>query len=282
MEKRHGVDARYECTLGKHLLMKTISELNEPATNKERLLKIDQLRNAFIEHNKKLSLIRKDDTFILRFLRAKKFDHYQALNILTNYHNQLQSWPEVSEKVEDPLSVKYIFDAGSFVALRQKAYDGSTICIGRPGKSRTQKLADCVAALIISINRLLEEEDVQINGITFIQDLNYVNYNVAKQILPIARRVIALFENILPIRLKSLNYVNHSFVFQVIFTMIRPFIKPKLRQRISLLGKNYAYLHKIIDPSILPPDYGGTGENLDRRAAPWWKSIVYEEDNIST
>ena len=47
--------------------------------------------------------------------------------MITNYHNQLQSWPEVSKKVEDPASVKYVFDAGSFVTLRQKAYDGSIL-----------------------------------------------------------------------------------------------------------------------------------------------------------
>ena len=280
MEERHEVNTRYECTLGKQLLSKAISELNEPETNEERLQKIDKLRNTFIEQNKNLRLIRSDDLFILKYLRAKKFDHDQALNMMTNYHNQLQSWPEVSKKVEDPASVKYVFDAGSFVALRQKAYDGSTICIGRLGKSRMQTFID-FAAFIISYNRLVEEEEVQINGITVIQDLNYVNYYVAKQLTSIAWRNIKLFENAMPIRLKSLNFVNGSVILDMLYTIMRPFMKAKFRQRVSLLGKNYAYLHKIIDPSILPSDYGGTGEDLDRRAATWWKSVVYEEDGIS-
>ena len=282
MEKRHEVNhTRYECTLGKQLLSKAIAELNEPETNEERLQKIDKLRNAFVEQNKNLRLIRSDDLFILKYLRAKKFDHDQALNMMTNYHNQLQSWPELSKKVEDPASVKHVFDAGSFVALRRKAYDGSTICIGRPGKSRTQIFIDFVAAFIISYNRLVEEEEVQINGITVIQDLTYVNYNIAKQLTSIAWRTIKLFENAMPIRLKSLNFVHQSVFVDMLYAVMRPFMKAKFRQRVLLLGKNYVYLHKIIDPSILPPEYGGTGENLDRRAATWWKSVVYEEDGIS-
>ena len=271
---------RYECTLGKQLLSKAISELNEPETNEERIQKIDQLRNTFIEQNKNLRLKRKDDMFFLQFLRAKKFNYRLALNMMTNYHNQFQSWPGVSEKVENPASVKHVFDAGSFVALRRKAYDGSTICIGRPGKAKLQILTDFFAALIISINRLLDEEDVQINGITIIQDMSYANYNVAKQFPSIARRVYGLFENVLPIRLKSVNLVNQSIFVNIVFTMLSPLMNSKLRQRVSLLGKNYTHLHAIIDPSILPPAYGGTGEDVNKRAATWWKSVVFVEDDI--
>ena len=279
MEERHKVDTRYECTLGKQLLSKAIAELNEPETNEERLQKIDKLRNAFVEQNKNLRLIGKNDRSILKYLRAKKFDHDQALNMMTNYHNQLQSWPEVSRKVEDPASVKYIFNAGSFVALRQKNYDGSTICIGRPGKSRTQTFTDFVATFIISFNRLLEEEEVQINGITLIQDLNYVNYNIIKQFPLIARRTIKLFEDSLPIRLKNLIFVRHSFFVPIIYAIMSPFMKEKLCRRIRLLGKNFeAQLHGIIDPSVLPPDYGGTGDDLDEHSAILWKNVVYGDD----
>ena len=111
--------------------------------------------------------------------------------------------------------------------------------------------------------------------------MTYVNYYVAKQLTSIAWRNITLFENAMPIRLKSLNFVNGSVILDMLYAIMRPFMKAKFRQRVSLLGKNYAYLHKIIDPSILPSDYGGTGEDLDRRATTWWKSIVYEEDGIS-
>ena len=282
MEERHSIDTRYECTLGKQLLLKAIAELNEPQTNEERLQQIDRLRNSFIENNKTLKLMRKDDKYILRFLRAKKFDHHQALNMMTNYHNQLQSWPEVSEKVQNPKFVKYIFDAGSFVPLRQKAYDGSTICIGRPGKARIQMLTDYYAVLIISINRLLDEEEVQINGITLIQDLKYTNYNVAKQFPKLARRVYALFENALPIRLKSVYLVHQPIFLEMVLIMMRPFMKAKFRQRLLVLGQKYAHLHKIIESSTLPSDYGGTNDDFDRRDVIWWKNVVYEEDDIST
>ena len=184
----------------------------------------------------------------------------------------------VSASAHSTASVKHVFDAGSFVALKQKAYDGSTICIGRPGKAKLQILIDYYAALIISINRLLDEEDVQINGITVIQDMRYMNYNVAKQFPPIVRRVHALFENVLPIRLKSVNLVNQSIFVDILLALVRLAAKTKIQKRISLLGKNYAQLHKIIDPSILPSAYGGTGENDDERAAAWWKSVVFVDD----
>ena len=283
MKQSSSIDARYECNLGKELLIKAISELNEPETNEERWQKIDQLRNSFIQKNKNLRLEREDDLYFLKFLRARNFDHNRALNMLTNYHNQLQSWPEMSKKIENPASVMHVFDAGSFVALRRKAYDVSTICIASPGKSKIQLLTDYYAALIISVNRLLDEEDIQINGITVIQDMTYMNCYVTKQYAKIAKRVYALFENALPIRLKSINIVNQPTFLNIILTIARLFPKSdKIKHNMSLLGKNYAHLRKLIDPSILPLNYGGTGLNVDERAAAWWKSIVYEDNDIST
>jgi len=110
---------RYECNIGRRDLLTAISELNEPENNDERLQKIDNLRNAFVEENKDLKLMRNDDIFILGFLRVAKFDHNHALTMMKNYHTQLSTWPEVYEKVKNPFSVKHVFDAGCFVALRK-------------------------------------------------------------------------------------------------------------------------------------------------------------------
>jgi len=54
-----------------------------------------------------------------------------------------------------------------------------------------------------------------------------------------------------------------------------------MSKRFFLHGKKLADIHEIIDPLILPPDLGGTGESLDERAASWWRDIVYEKDVVT-
>ena len=271
-------DGRYECFLNNDDLDKAVSELNEPADNDERLQRIDNLRNAFIKQNKKtLKLIRNDDLFILRFLRARKFHQARALAMMTNYHEQYITWPEVMEKVKNPLSIKHVYNAGCYVVLREKAKDGSAVCIGRPGKVENPVFTEFIAGFVITFERLLEDERVQINGITIIEDMSFVGFELIKQIVPVLKRSILLVEDIVPLRVKSVNFVKEPFLSGMIFGVVRSFLKEKVRNRFLLHGKNFTKLHELIDNSILPPDYGGKGKRIDELVV-WWKNNIYDQE----
>ena len=40
--------------------------------------------------------------------------------------------------------------------------------------------------------------------------------------------------------------------------MVHPFLSKKMKDRIRLFGSDYSALHQLVDPAMLPPDFGGT------------------------
>lgn len=75
---------------------------------------------------------RLDDTFLLRFLRARKFDYDRALQLLLNYHSGRKAWPEVFQDLK-PSTVKHVLDLGFLTVLPQPDPNGRYILCLRPG-----------------------------------------------------------------------------------------------------------------------------------------------------
>ena len=72
------------------------------------------------------------------------------------------------------------------------------------------------------------------------------------------KETFALFQDTLPIRFGGFMLLNQPRYISVMLALIRPFMAKKLRERIYLLGDDYAKLHAIIAPESLPPDFKGT------------------------
>lgn len=77
---------------------------------------------------------RLDDAFLLRFLRARKFDYDRALQLLLNYHAGRKAWPEVFQNLK-PSTVKHVLDLGFLTVLPQPDPNGRYILCLRPGNS---------------------------------------------------------------------------------------------------------------------------------------------------
>ena len=66
-------------------------------------------------------------------------------------------------------------------------------------------------------------------------------------------------QNYYPERLGVMFIINAPWFFSLIWTAISFFLDDKTRQKIHILGSDYKEkLHQIVDPSQLPPEYGGT------------------------
>lgn len=269
---------RYECHLSPEALKKAVEELNEPEDNNVRLAAIDRLRTRFQEEMKDLELVRTDDAFILRFLRHRKFNEDRALKSLENYHRHRKNWKTVFNLVDDPEKIDNFLSIGSVVPLKERAKDGTFVSIGRPGFNFGKKdgITQFIAATIMSTEKLLEDEEMQIYGVTVIEELKHFGIGLSLQMTPVGMQFMNLMQDALPIRIKSLNVTNESLAYDVIYACIRPFIKEKLRNRLQLHGTSHEKLHTMIDPEHLPPFLGGTGEDLD---IDWWKTKLLQCNN---
>ncbi|XP_039271306.2 alpha-tocopherol transfer protein-like [Styela clava] len=257
---------RYECDLPSDVLKKAVAELNEPQDNDARLAEIDKLRNRFEEEQDDLELIRTDDMFFLRFLRAKKFKHEKAYNMLVNYHKQRRDFREVFDKVDNPEALTEYMMNGAVVPIKQKASDGSAVVIGQPGKGMpdTALMSDFLAMIILVTENLLKDETITVYGMTVIVDYSNFNLNLLKQFTPsFGKKFGGVMADAMPARLKSMNVVNEYKIFTIIYNIMKPFTREKMQKRLELHGSNFTNLHKKVDPTGLPPFLAGTGPDLD-------------------
>lgn len=242
---------RYKCTLNQIDLAEAVKKLNEPDNNEKRLQCIDELRNAFCTEENQEKLVDSSDEFLICFLRARKYNKSDALQLLKTYCSFYESWPQVFDKVKDPNSVKYLFEAGTNLVLNGKAVDGSAVIISRQGITENSLYLDHVAAIVITVQTLLKDERNQVYGLTVILDRSYITLGLSQQMRPyFAKQFVKLIQHGLPIELKSVNFVFESRFADMGFVILRLFLSSNLLEKVQHHGKNFELLHQIIDPSI--------------------------------
>lgn len=265
--------SRYQCNLPPELLEKAVNELNEPKNNDERLAHIDYIREEFKRQNPDVKLVQEDDSFILRFLRVRKFDRVKTLQTLKNYHAQRDSWPEVFDKVKNPVLLKHELEQGVVCPLEGKAKNGCHVVVMRPGLNNCNIVTDIAACMILTVEKLLEQEETQINGIVVINDMAYLTLDMAKQMGPsLAKKLTTTIQECLPLRIKSSNLTNQPKFFDLAYAIVYPLLKDKMKKRLQLHGQDFSKLFEQIDRSQLPLMFAGTGPEMD--VQDWKEEIL--------
>lgn len=267
---------RYICNLSPKALTKAVEELNEPEDNDKRLAAIDDLKAAFNSNHPELKLNDESDTFLLRFLRARKFDQVKALDTLVQYHQRRDIWPEAMDLIQlQETCLKPLLDNEIIAVLDKKAKDGSTVVVAYPGKEDTP-LPNFFVIILLTLEQLLQDEEFQIFGLTVIEDMTHFGTNMMKYMGPsLAKKALGMMQNCMPIRFKSFNIVNEPTIFSVLWGIASPFLKEKMKKRFRVHGTDCMNLHEVIDPTALPAPYAGSAKPLDFVA---WKEQLFGED----
>lgn len=119
----------YVCSLTDELVTKAREELQEKP--EWRLRDVQALRDMVRKECPNLGTSL-DDAFLLRFLRARKFDYDRALQLLVNYHSCRRSWPEVFNNLK-PSALKDVLASGFLTVLPHTDPRGCHILCIRPG-----------------------------------------------------------------------------------------------------------------------------------------------------
>ncbi|XP_058541711.1 alpha-tocopherol transfer protein-like isoform X2 [Neofelis nebulosa] len=234
----------YVCSLTEELVTKAREELQEKP--EWRLRDVQALRDMVRKECPNLSTSL-DDAFLLRFLRARKFDYDRALQLLVNYHSCRRSWPEVFNNLK-PSAVKDVLASGFLTVLPHTDPRGCHILCIRPDRwiPSNYPITENIRAIYLTLEKLIQSEETQ-DGF--------------------------------PIRIKAVHVVNEPRIFKGIFAIIKPFLKEKIANRFFLHGSDLNSLHTNLPRSILPKEYGGTAGELDTTA---WNAVLLasEEDFV--
>ena len=268
-------NGRYVCTLSPDLLKRAVEELHEPEDNEERLKAIDQLRDSYDEEKHGL-LSRKDDAFILRFLRAKKFDQEKALKVLINWHKVQKDYETIFARMKSPTLLQPLVDSECLYILPDCSKDGACAMHYRPGLLKTVNIWDLMAYSVYSMEKVLEEEKYQITGICTIEDM--ANFSLKSMFMDMSPTAVAKMNAIwldaMPIRFRGSHLLNEGRVIDFIMKLFKPFLKKKILDRIHLHGTDLPSLQEFFHVESLPPMLGGTGPTVQESVKIWTEKVT--------
>ncbi|CAG5125675.1 unnamed protein product [Candidula unifasciata] len=270
----------YVCTLDSEVQEKATKELNEDP--KTRLLEVKNLKTR-LEKVPGLQP-RTDVQFLLRFLRARKFDQERTFQLVKNYYDIRLHFPDIFSDLK-PTRVRHVFDDGVFEVLKHRDKDGCRIVIFRPEAWDPERypIIDLLKVVYVLLAKVLEEEVIQVNGVHLISYFSSLTLKQVSQLTPsLAKFFISTIQDVLPMRLKRYDIVKEPALFDVVWAILKPFMKEKLLGRIFLNGDKLDKLHATIQPEFLPSDLGGKlpkHSNKDLIESLLASDAQFEEDN---
>ncbi|XP_043789105.1 retinol-binding protein pinta-like [Apis laboriosa] len=267
---------KYTCQLSSEEKIYLAANLNE--TDEIRPIKIAEIRQWIIQNNDLYAPT--DDFFILRFLRACKFNVEKTKSKLWNYYKQRANLPEwYSNRNPFLPELQELFNLGVFLPLRKLDNQGRMIVIIRVAahSPSRHKISDMLkASLMILDIALRDHESVTIYGITSILDLDNITYEHVLQLPPnVIRNLVHAWQGCYPVRIYSLDFINaHRFV-NTVLNIFRSFMNTKLKQRVHVHSRDKLKLHETLPKNILPKEYGGTNGTV-KELSEYWKHVVEE------
>ncbi|KAM5284632.1 clavesin-2 isoform 3-T6 [Hipposideros larvatus] len=230
--------------LSPETLEKARLELNE---NPDTLHQdIQEVRDMVITRPD-IGFLRTDDAFILRFLRARKFHHFEAFRLLAQYFEYRQQNLDMfkSFKATDP-GIKQALKDGFPGGLANLDHYGRKILVlfaANWDQSR-YTLVDILRAILLSLEAMIEDPELQVNGFVLIIDWSNFTFKQASKLTP----------SMLRLAIEGLQIFLH--------------------------GNNLNSLHQLIHPEILPSEFGGMLPPYDM--GTWARTLLdheYDDDS---
>ena len=248
-------------------LEKAKEELNEDPAN--RMKSIEELRDKIASwkpaknEEKSLALGRTESKFLLMFLRARKFDVDKALQLYINYHAFRLKHSSMLKDL-NLKAIEHVLHTGVIKVLDSRFVDGSKAICVYPGRwdSVNIPFVDNFRATLLVLDRLVEDEETQVHGFSVIYDFTDSSFmsmlKVAQSELITKGVLMELLQESFPARFKGVHLVKQPWYISIVLSVIRPFMKQKLRDRILGHGYNLDSLHRYIESDGLPQELGGS------------------------
>ncbi|KAH8024168.1 hypothetical protein HPB51_021789 [Rhipicephalus microplus] len=220
---------------------------------------------------------RSDASFLLRFLRVRKYNVEAALQSIRNYYKNRSASDCVYREF---LPSKVPVEARRLcLVLPHRDVHGRPVVFCHVGHWNPEEIsyATLQQAFIVCMEYMISDPMAQTLGIVIMVDYEgLTTEKVMAMNLGLIKRLLDYFQDCMPARLKAVHILNEPYAFDVLFSLAKPFIKQKMAERLKMHGANYEKLHEEIPPNILPKEYGGQGPQFDFDA--FWRNVDAQEE----
>ncbi|XP_072143963.1 alpha-tocopherol transfer protein-like isoform X4 [Dermacentor andersoni] len=209
-----------------------------------------------------------DDDFLVKFLRARKYDTQSAFENIKKYFKVRRDRPELFEELT-PSSIPFDVVCRKHQLLtvsRRTDPLGRMVLLMKIGSWNTEMctLNDFFRVGIALAECFLLRQDFQVRGIVVVIDLKGLSvYHLPYYTPSVIRTLVSLVQNCLPLRLQKVYIINNPPIFDYLFAIAKTFLKAKLVKRIRLLGYNLTELHQLVPDDVISKEHEGTNESFD-------------------
>lgn len=253
----------------------------EPEQNKHTE-EIKELRTRIRQdrNNNFVNMERGDDEFLLLFLRARRFNVNASFELLCNYSLFRDKNASIYQN-QSAWHLHHIIEDGFPCVLPYNDQNGAKMMVIFAGgwDTDTYGTADILKAFILSMERLIKDDEVQMNGIIIIADFSgWTATHTSKLSLYFIRQVCFMFKDHYPARFLGFHFVNEPWYVKAGLSLLKPFINEKMWKRIHVHGNNMATLHEHCHQDILPAEFGGNKPAVNRA---YWARVLLDSERTS-
>ncbi|KAL3200633.1 hypothetical protein MRX96_012915 [Rhipicephalus microplus] len=184
-----------------------------------------------------------DDTFLVKFLRARKYCEEAAFGNIQKYFRVKQTAADFFKNLSPstvPLSAVLPHHRLMMVS-EKKDPEGRRVAVIKIGSWTTSvcSATDLMRSALVMAEWALLDEETQVRGVVCVFDLKNLHIMHMAHFTP-----------------------PHSSRKRCTSCRI-PFLKSKLLKRIYFVGRDLRKLHGVLPADVIPAEYGGTHEDFD-------------------
>lgn len=256
------------------------AEENLNETEESRRAALSEIKKWLTEEKPELNA-HLEDRYLLAFLRGCKFRIDKTKTKLINYYTMRRDEPAWFTK-RDPLlkEIQELVKLGVFVPLKMTHQKKLVVIIrvaAHDPKVYEQDDVFKTGMMILDV-AARENEQCQIYGCVAIIDLDGLTIAHGAEMTPsVVKRAVFSWQNY-HLRPKQLEFINAHVLVNFMLNIFKSFMKPKMKKRFRIHFRGSQSLYDAVDKKILPPEYGGEGENLDSLVNYWNDKLISYRD----
>uniref|UniRef100_A0A3Q3EUP9 Clavesin-2 n=1 Tax=Labrus bergylta TaxID=56723 RepID=A0A3Q3EUP9_9LABR len=134
-----------------------------------------------------IGFLRTDDAFILRFLRARKFNHFEAFRLLAQYFEYRQQNLDMFKNLKptDPGIKQALKDGFPGVLSNLDRYGRKILVLFAANWDQSRyTFVDILRAILLSLESMIEDPELQVNGFILIIDWSNFTFKQASKLTP--------------------------------------------------------------------------------------------------